>query len=637
MMHPVLLLLAGTFVVAQEAPVPRVSAPPTKVRDAPPAPVTGQLPLTAVACAGVDLQAEGLRLRSDYESEDSLLLVGRVACTGSESVQSAHVAFYRGHPDSGGSFIGQAQAGPWLPGEVTEVALKWGGDEGTSVLWCFVDAEQTLEETDEENNCATNVAVLITGVPFVWQEVDGFCHYASQGMLFNSLGYSHTVEEVVETNLVPYSPIYFGNQFAGYAGVFVCQTITDMEWNGAIRNLGCSLEVLSGWSSYLVRLKDLVDSGVPAETSVDPYYLPQPDWDPLREYGIHSGHGVVVVGYGDSAVVMNDPGVGLAIPGEEALPDPHLRGKNVVVPLDLFRLAVEQTLGTSFLLLSYEPEGTPVTRDALLLSSLDVGLKRLAGDTSAYDPALVQYLQPASPAFGREAFEVAAQDMSTQTFEAWYQYFLSYFGGDVDTTLAFIEASYWSFAGLTGVGLLAPVEFYHSVAYQQGQALSALSEDLMFHCDSSCTLFGTMLDDIGAAGGSTVGIEAHLDSLRVVWIESLALEDSVASVAAALTEWLSQSAVGQLPPTSELSVRVWPIPYTGQAWLLWTQPTAGRVCATLYDVSGRRVATIFDGFARAGSNTLRWQDVGQIPPAVYLLRLTNDQEMAVSTRVPVVH
>jgi hypothetical protein len=621
MISLLLPILAGALISPGQAPIPQVWAPLTTQPAAPPMPTTTALFTEGPLVMGTNLQAAALLLESDLATEDSMFLTARVACTGSEAVGEAEVAFYEGHPDSGGLLLGCVPGGPWQPGELLDVPMRWGGRTGRTSLWCVVDPENAVDETDEDDNAASTDASLVTGVPFLWQEVDGFCHYAGQGMLFNHLGYAHTIEEMVETNLVPYSPIYLRGQFTGMPGIFSCQGESDMAWNGTIRNTASSLLVLSSWTTYLTGVRDLVDDGVPAETSVDPYYLPQPDYDPLREYGIHSGHAVVIVGYSDSSIVINDPGVGLALLGEEPLPDPPLRGKNVVVPLDVFRLAVENSLGTSYLLLSYLPSGAAVTREALLLASLEKALRRLSGDVSSYDDDLVQYLQPASPEFGRNAVAMLAQDMNPATFTYWYQYILAYYGGNLGATLEYLESCYWYLVGMSSVGLDAPAEYYQDVPYPHGASISALAESAMARCDTSCAVFAAMLDVIQSSGGSTGGIAGHLDSLRDVSLEWLALEDSVAAHVSALREWLSETDALPYPPGRDLAARVWPSPSAGAVRLRWVQPSEGPTRAAVYDLRGSLVSTVFEGSLSPGTHTLMWDTRETGDPGVYVVRL----------------
>ncbi len=629
-----LLLAAGGLLIPGRAPVPRVWAPAQELAVAPALPdVEASAVASVILTTGTDLQALSMAIGSDFTTEDSILATAQVACTGTEGVGTVLVGFYEGHPDSGGVPIGVCSGGPLAPGEVVPVSVRWSGRAGETLVWCLVDPDDAIAEANEEDNAACARVCLVTGVPFLWQEMDGFCHYASQGMLFNSLGYAHTIHEMVETNLVPYSPIYYQGQFTGSPGIFTCQTTSDMEWNGSIRQASCSLEVLAGWSSYLARLEELVDSGVPAETSVDPYYLPQPDYDFLREHDIHSGHGVVVVGYSDSSVVMNDPGVGLELLGEEPLPNPELRGKNVAVPRDVFRLAVENSLGTSYLLLSYESTGPLVTQELLLCASLEKGLRRLAGDVASYDDELVEYLQPASPTFGRDAIASLAQDMNPAAFNAWYQYILAYYGGNLNAALEVIEGYYSYLVGLSSVGLIGPEEFYGTVSYPYGATLSALSDTCIARCDTACAVFTRMIDVIRTSGGSTAGVIGHLDSLRTISLDWLALEDSVSATGTSLWEWLSQNASIPVAATPRLEATVWPCPCAQLAWLRWDQPSAGRAQASLYDVKGNLVSTVFDRSIPAGTHHVAWHPGDAAQPGVYFLRLTCPGETEGAMRI----
>jgi galactose mutarotase-like enzyme len=51
-------------------------------------------------------------------------------------------------------------------------------------------------------------------------------------------------------------------------------------------------------------------------------------------------------------------------------------------------------------------------------------------------------------------------------------------------------------------------------------------------------------------------------------------------------------------------------------------PTAGRVTVAAYDIAGRRVALVHDGFLAAGRHLVVWE--GDARPGVYLLRLTSE-------------
>ena len=189
--------------------------------------------------------------------------------------------------------------------------------------------------------------------------------------------------------------------------------------------------------------------------------------------------------------------------------------------------------------------------------------------------------------------------------------------------------------GGTGVGVGASADYYQTVAYPHGPSLCAIAESLQARCDSSCALFGRMLDVIEASGGGTSGIVLHLDSLHTTCMEWLAYEDSVAATASDLRQWLSEASSPPVPPARELMVRIWPTPCGGSASLSWSQPGNGRVNASLYDLRGRAVATLFDGAAEAGMHLVKWHPARAVSPGVYVLRLRCDPGSEAYQRVVV--
>jgi len=68
----------------------------------------------------------------------------------------------------------------------------------------------------------------------------------------------------------------------------------------------------------------------------------------------------------------------------------------------------------------------------------------------------------------------------------------------------------------------------------------------------------------------------------------------------------------------ELSLSVYPSPASGSFTVDYTLPQDGSVTIALYDLSGRRVATVFDGETTAGRHELAC-DASMLPPGVYLV------------------
>jgi hypothetical protein len=67
-------------------------------------------------------------------------------------------------------------------------------------------------------------------------------------------------------------------------------------------------------------------------------------------------------------------------------------------------------------------------------------------------------------------------------------------------------------------------------------------------------------------------------------------------------------------------LRNYPNPFAATTRIRFALPAAGPARLTVYDVSGRRVATLLDGEGSAGSHEVEFDGKG-LPPGVYLYRL----------------
>ncbi len=76
-------------------------------------------------------------------------------------------------------------------------------------------------------------------------------------------------------------------------------------------------------------------------------------------------------------------------------------------------------------------------------------------------------------------------------------------------------------------------------------------------------------------------------------------------------------------PAREISLSVYPSPASGAFTVDYTLPENGRISISLYDLSGRRVSTVFDGETAAGRQAFS-VDAAALPPGVYLVYLDAD-------------
>jgi len=100
------------------------------------------------------------------------------------------------------------------------------------------------------------------------------------------------------------------------------------------------------------------------------------------------------------------------------------------------------------------------------------------------------------------------------------------------------------------------------------------------------------------------------------------MQDMIGNVLAARLKWKELFGGGEpepsLPPRITLSAP-WPCPARDEASFNVELARAGNIEVALYDLSGRRVDTIYDGYMAAGRNELSvW--TGGLPPGVYLIQ-----------------
>ena len=571
---------------------------------------------------GENLAVANIYMINDFSTTDAIFIVGGISNTGATTQSDVQVRFFLGDPDDQGAQIGGDITIPSiLPGSTVYDSVSWSGFTGSSRIHCLVDPCDSLTEVDEDDNSDSLSIGMVDQVPWVWQEVNGYCHYAGLTMLFNLYGAGSTVYETLELASCPYSVCYQDNWLGLMAGWGVCQAISDLEYAGQLRNLGSDLDIGLSWSYYLTQLQMWIDAGMPFETSVDPYYLPQPDYDICRTYGLHSGHAIVVVGYTDDAVIFNDPGVGLDLILEPPIPDPENRGANVVISLESFRNAVESTYGTSYLLLSYHPEGPMPSHQQLLEEILPQSIDRLDGYVDTYDPGFSLYYD----IFGAPCFSFLREDATVSSFEAVLDAAMSQTGGDLGAALNILAngLDLWG----CGIGWHGAAVFYGSQSYPQAQRLRDLSDRLSNYGDQSQDEYMDLLEAVYNNGGNTWIAGPYLTRIQSALDEVVALEDSVRieliGLLGSLTEVESEFAATRLP--FEPALACYPNPFNGRTVVRFDLPEDGNVQLSVYNILGQRVRVLADGYLRAGSHQVGWDGRGEngqnAASGVYFCRL----------------
>jgi hypothetical protein len=186
-------------------------------------------------------------------------------------------------------------------------------------------------------------SAYITDIPYAWQEINGFCHWASITMALHCVGVELNLHELFAVSGLGFSAAYvrFNETALMMPGVGfrqqgqllqICELYGlehelyldgNKEWVNmfleAYELWGLNAQPLTGEAKAFNIMKTTIDEGYPVVLWTDPYYLPAVDYDLLRQLGLksnesapESGHSILAVGYNDTAETVNvmDPGVG---------------------------------------------------------------------------------------------------------------------------------------------------------------------------------------------------------------------------------------------------------------------------------------------------------------------------------------
>ena len=187
-------------------------------------------------------------------------------------------------------------------------------------------------------------AVYISDVPYVWQEVNGYCMSAAISMVIQTMGMDLGFHDLFVAMGTGFSAMYIGIEQTRilYPGVMIQQPAY-FDFFGDLYGLEMtqyidSREPFGSQGAYNFErydadyidlrnstvstpfdiIRETIASGVPLAVAVDPYYLPPNDYDDIRRYSApleENGvaHAITIVGYNDTSQVIyiQDPGVGL--------------------------------------------------------------------------------------------------------------------------------------------------------------------------------------------------------------------------------------------------------------------------------------------------------------------------------------
>jgi len=412
-------------------------------------------------------------------------------------------------------------------------------------------------------------------VPYVWQEVNGYCMSAAISMVVQGIGLDLNMYDLFTAMGTGFAALYMGvNEMRGFfPGVLIRQpgymdffselygleTMTYMDTRVPFAGNAAYLYDTLGieWKDFrnttiyspFTLLRDTIDAGAPLAVAVDLYYLPSEDYEifkphiePLEATGI--AHAITVVGYNETAheVYIQDPGVGLW--GEDyGYPDD---GRwNYTLSYLEFDRAWQSAGYFAFQIL---PGSGPIEDFDERLGEFIC--QRLRGDRTSYFKGYENlfYLSP-----GKDAFSGMALDLTVESISEYAKYYtedrkaegLLQLGNAIETSITMHYHSYKT--ALTSIsGILPDVDLteFLSAANEALPHMDTLSHNssitgginVIFRDSLLFSTFEEIALDFDSTGDLDGSIAAHQDQLDEIADHLFAIADSWDAAADALEE-----------------------------------------------------------------------------------------------------
>jgi hypothetical protein len=312
-------------------------------------------------------------------------------------------------------------------------------------------------------------AANVTDVSYVWQQVNGLCHWASLSMTSQHAGAPLDFPGICAASGIGFTAMYIREDGVFWSGphfreMTQLQTLAEFydlnitlvldddnsEFGRILadsqRVTGVPFTEIDGWDEAFALLKRTIDSGHPVELFLNPYYLPHADYDLIRTLNwsdTNSGHSVVAVGYDEAAglVYLADPGIGI-IGDFYGCPDQS--EWNYAVGLTTLEAAWFETFG----MVIVQPAS-----EAVQDSSRDIAefvIARLRGDWESYVPERdpIPFV-----ALGSNAYRSLADDLTGSRLSQHLDslgdlspqakaYYLRAFAADVETHVSLQYVAY---------------------------------------------------------------------------------------------------------------------------------------------------------------------------------------------------
>lgn len=425
---------------------------------------------------------------------------------------------------------------------------------------------------------APSQSATLEDVPFVWQEINGFCNWAATSSALQYIGVDLDLAAVFAATTVGFSYAYYkyNDSLLTYPGVIYKQVeptqflseLYGVNYTVYVgenlpggdhaqqlwENEGINVGRISGQTDALALMRNTIDQGYPLLVSVDPMWLPTADYDYLRERGLSGGgHAILIVGYNNTegTATIIDPGVG-SFGDQYGYPD-NGRGNYTTISYSQLSTAWSSRYYISELL-QPGPEPDQDISDSLAPAIRD----KLLGVGSSYAPSSSSAFLWS---FGEGAFRKMSEDLAPSSIRE----FLTIFDG-LENEHAFKAAA----LVFMGIGIESSLTLQYLSFRTAAQALpkiipqidetdfSASSAEAVFSMSalsSNSTLIypgnvsridglvSSTFADISAEFNSTGNLESSLES----YSDDLSV----------ISDYLDQTADAWLEAGNEIS-KIWP-------------------------------------------------------------------------------
>lgn len=421
----------------------------------------------------------------------------------------------------------------------------------------------------------------VSEIKYQWQEISGFCHWASSTMALRSAGVDMNLHELFAISGIGFSAAYVRYEDvmtilpgAGYRQMVPLDFISEIYglnyslyidrhsdfaelYAQAMGIWGLDYTAFDGPNEALNLMRNSIDEGYPLVIATDLYYLPPKDYDIVRELGVTfdlsgAGHSVVVVGYNDTSQTawIVDPGVGSF-------------GEYFGYPSDgRWYYEVSYTnLSIAWSALGYltvlvRPESNPVSDIQSRL--IDFICDRLEGNRTSYAPSQEDLF---FLIFGADAFRALSLDLNLQGLSLLLDEFdnhqsrvaaIWHLGYMTEFTCTLQYLSFrTALQELPGLFPSFDLTNAISIGTEALPHLAALSNNTTLICTNPSELGGSLVWDtiIGLSEEYNIqcdletAIAPYLDNVTIIGDHLEVIADSWDSFAAALRQVLSGSAL----------------------------------------------------------------------------------------------